>query len=124
MSKISGRLPIASSRRLSASINNKAQRPRSSYSLISGTNSEETANNVSFNSTNTTTTNKDNDNHNNQNTETLSIKEGLKIFNIASKTNSIENSISQLTKQQSLENKNNNAGLFIILYLNYFYIKK
>jgi len=121
MSKISGRLPMVSSRRLSASINNKAQRPRSSYSLISGTNSEETANNVSFNSTNTTTTDKENDNHNSQNTETPSIKEGLKFFNNASKTNGIEtNSISQLTKQQSLESKNNNAGLFFCILFKLF----
>jgi hypothetical protein len=36
MNKVSGRLPMASSRRLSASINNKNQRPRSSYSLLNG----------------------------------------------------------------------------------------
>jgi hypothetical protein len=116
MSKISGRLPMASSRRLSASINNKIQRPRSSYSLISGTNNEETVNNVSFNSTNMNTVSKYN-NPNNQNTETSS-KEGFTLFNNASKTNDIEMNLNselnscQSTKQQSLESKKNAGLLF------------
>lgn len=109
MNKVSGRLPMASSRRLSASINNKAQRPRSSYSLISGTNSEETTNNASFNSTTTTNNNINKENSaNGHYTEASSTKGSFANLNNASKMNGTENSSStmqQLTKQQSLENK-------------------
>lgn len=109
MNKVSGRLPMASSRRLSASINNKNQRPRSSYSLVSGTNSED-PNNTSFTSTNTAiNSNSGNkENINAQMIDNSSIKgsfSNLDSNNNTKTSNSNDNNASLLIRQQSFENK-------------------
>jgi hypothetical protein len=82
MNKVSGRLPMASSRRLSASINNKNQRPRSSYSLLNG---EEPNSNIK------------------ETNDSSSIKQN----NLEDQNVKIDNNTSLLSKQQPTENKSN-----------------